>query len=200
MVTGHALTRVCRQPGYSTPGGPGSAGPPAFMTVPTNCAAAAVRKLHVTGAGAAKSYLAASKVGTWTTHTNPSMASGAQAVIDGFDWYVASDRADGRMMHQLERQAVVPLPAGDVNARVDVVLVDGSNLAGRIVLWDGPRFDPSQAPVMACVFAHALASIYPGRSFTTVGLWQARRQQLVEVPYADALSATAQASAIRARM
>ena len=128
------------------------------------------------------------------------MASGARAVVDGLDWYAASNTADGRQMRAVDQEAVVNLPGGAVSARVDVVLSDGNDLAGRIVLWDGPRFDPGMAPVMTCVFAHALASLYPGGSFTTVGLWQARRQQLVEVPYADALAATPAASAVRASM
>jgi hypothetical protein len=170
------------------------------MVAPTTCARAAVRELHTNTAVAAKAYLAGSIVGRWTDHDNPSMASGARAVVDGLDWYAASHTADGRQMRALDQEAIVTLPDGAVSARVDVVLSDGNDLAGRIVLWDGPRFDPSIAPVMTCVFAHALASLYPGGSFTTVGLWQARRQQLVEVPYADALAATPAASAVRASM
>lgn len=199
MISGHELTRACRVPGYRASGA-GSSAPPAFMVVPTTCARAAVRKLHTGSVAAARKYLANSTVGTWTNHANPSMASGARAVVDGLDWYAACDAADGRPVHKLEPEAAVTLPAGDVNARLDVVLVDGPDLAGRVVLWDGPRFDPSQAAVMTAVFAHALVSLYPGRSFTTVGLWQARRQQLVEVPHAAALAAIGAANAVLATM
>ncbi len=128
------------------------------------------------------------------------MASGANAVVDGFDWYVAQDAADGRPIRALDAEALVSLPAGPVSARLDVVLDDGADIAGRVVLWDGPDFDPSVAPVMACAFAHALRALYQGRGFTTVGVWQARRQRLAEVPYAAALAQTTAASAILAKM
>lgn len=168
------------------------------MTVPTTCARAAVRMLHASDATSAKLYLGNSKVGEWTGHTNASMASGAQAVIDGFDWYAARDVADGRPMKLLDASTTVSLPAGSLRARLDVVLDDGADLAGRVVLWDGPDFDPTVAPVMACAFAHALQALYPDRAFTTVGIWQARRQRLVEVPHADALAETSTASGILA--
>jgi hypothetical protein len=170
------------------------------MTVPTTCARAAVRLLHTTGAAAAKAYLAGSKVGLWAGHNNPSMASNNQNVLDGFDWYAAEDANDGRPMTALDARRVVSLQGIDVYARLDVVIQDGTDLAGRVVLWDAPDFDPAGAPVMACAFAHALQTLYPGRGFTTVGIWQARRQRLVEVPHAVALGQTAAAHAILATM
>lgn len=170
------------------------------MTVPTTCARAAVRMLHTTGATPAKLYLGQSKVGHWTGHSNRSMASGSQAVIDGFDWYAREDASDGRPMTALDAKQVVSLQGTAVSARLDVVLDDGPDLAARIVLWDGPDFDPAAAPVMACAFAHALQGLYPARAFTTVGIWQARRQRLVEVPHSAALAATTSASATLASM
>jgi hypothetical protein len=128
------------------------------------------------------------------------MASGASAVIDGFDWYIKQDAADGRQMKDLDVQAVVGLQGGSVSARLDVVLDDGADLAGRVVLWDGPDFNATVAPVMACAFAHALQILYPSRAFSTVGIWQARRQRLIEVPHATALAQTSAASAIFAAM
>jgi hypothetical protein len=199
VANAHQLTRAVRVPGYSPPG-PSDPEPPAFMVAPTTCARAAVRTLHSTGATPAQLYLANSKVGQWTGHSNRSMASGAQAVIDGFDWYAENDAADGRLMKALDRETPVSLPAGTVDARLDVVLDDGTDIAGRVVLWDGPDFTEGDAPVMACAFAHALQALYPRASFSTVGVWQARRQRLVEVPFAAAIAQTAAASAILASM
>lgn len=170
------------------------------MTVPTTCARAAIRVLHKDSAAAARLYLAQSKVGQWVGHSNTSMASGAKNVLDGLDWYIAQDAADGRLMRALDQTTAVTLQGNAVTARLDVVLDDGPDLAGRVVLWDGPDFDPASAPTMACAFAHALQAIYPGRNFTTVGIWQARRQRLVEVPHSAALAQTAAASAILAAM
>jgi hypothetical protein len=170
------------------------------MTVPTTCARAAVRLLHTSSPAAAKLYLGQSKVGQWAAHTNASMASGSQNVLDGFDWYVAQNAADGRQMKFLDQGAVVTLQGNDVNTRLDVVLDDGADIAGRVILWDGPNFDPAIAPVMACAFAHALHALYPARNVTTIGIWQARRQRHVEVPYPSALAQTAAASAILAAM
>jgi hypothetical protein len=170
------------------------------MTVPTTCARAAVRTFHTQGAAAGKLYLGQSKVGQWVSHTNASMASGASNVLDGFDWYVNEDAADGRPMRFLDERTVVSLQGNALDARVDVVLDDGADLAGRVILWDGPDFDPAIAPVMACAFAHALQTLYPTRNFTTVGIWQARRQRLAEVPHSAALAQTAAASAILAAM
>lgn len=199
MATAHQLSRACREPGYEVPG-PTAPEPPAFMTVPVTCARAAVRLLHTGGAAPAKTYLEQSKVGEWTAHSNASMASGARAVVDGLDWYANQDAADGRPMRFLDARTIVSLPAGSVSARLDVVLDDGADLAGRVVLWDGPDFDPGVAPVMASAFALALQGLYPSRSFTSVGIWQARRQRLAEVSYAAALEKTAAASAILASM
>ncbi len=199
MINAHQLSRAVRVPGYTAPG-PSTPPPPPFMTVPTTCARAAVRMFHNSGSAPAKLYLSKSKVGEWTNHSNTSMASGACAVIDGFDWYVERDAADGRSMRVLDAEASVSLPAGTVSTRIDVVLDDGADLAGRVVLWDGPDFNESVAPVIACAFAHALQALYPSRSFTTVGVWQARRQRLVEVPHASAIAGSAAASAILATL
>jgi hypothetical protein len=111
------------------------------MVVPTTNARAAVRMLHTSNAAAAKRYLAGSKVGSWTSHANARMASGARAVVDGFDWYVKSDAADGRMFKDLDKETVVVLPAGSISARLDVVLEDGDDLsvAGR-QFWLGPAW------------------------------------------------------------
>jgi hypothetical protein len=199
VPSAHQLSRACREPGYSPSGSSGEE-PPAYLTVPTTVARCAVRTLHTSGATPAKLYLGNSKVGEWTGHSNRSMASGAEAVIDGFDWYAVQDVADGRPMKALDASTAVSLPAGSLSARLDVVLDDGSALAGRVVLWDGPDFDPAVAPVMACAFALALQALYPSRAFTTVGIWQARRQRSAEVPHAAALAQTAAASAILASM
>jgi hypothetical protein len=128
------------------------------------------------------------------------MASGARAIVDGFDWYVAQDANDGRPMKALDQKAVVSLPAGTLDVRLDVTLDDGGDVAGRVVLWDGPDFAPADAPVMACAFALALQQLYPKATVTTIGIWQARRQRLVEVPYASAVASTAAASTILAMM
>jgi hypothetical protein len=170
------------------------------MTAPTTCARAAVRKLHTEDAASAKAYLAQSKVGEWVGHTNQSMASGARAVVDGFDWYVSRDAGDGRPLKALDREADVSFLSGSVTAKLDVILKDGANVAGRVVLWDGPDFQDDVAPVMACAFAHALHALYPTETITTIGVWQARRQRLVEVPYSAAIAQTAAASAILARI
>jgi hypothetical protein len=170
------------------------------MTVPTTCARSAVRQLHSASAAQAKLYLAQSKVGAWTGHSNPSMASGAQAVVDGLDWYAREDASDGRAMHALDGETVVILQGSPVSVRLDVVLVDGPDLAGRVVLWDGPDFDPASAPVIACAFAHALQGLYPGRNFTTIGVWQARRQRSAEVAHSAALAQTPAAAATLASM
>lgn len=195
MINAHQLSRACREPGYTVPTSPD---PPRFMTVPTTCARAAVRLLHTQGPAAGKRYLGQSKVGEWANHANASMASGARNVLDGFDWYADQEVADGRPMKELDADAVVSLHGNDVAARLDVVLDDGEALAGRVILWDGPDFEPTLGPVMACAFAHALQSRYPARDFTTVGIWQARRQRLVEVPHSAALAKTAAAGAIAA--
>jgi hypothetical protein len=128
------------------------------------------------------------------------MATTNQRVLDGFDWYIQEDSADGRPMHGLDKAAVVNLNGTNVEARLDVVLEDGSDLAGRVVLWDGPRFDATLAPTIACAFAHALTALYPGRNFTTVGVWHARWHYKEEVPHAVALGMTTAAHQILAAM
>jgi hypothetical protein len=118
------------------------------------------------------------------------MATNNQRVLDGFDWYIQEHAADGRPMKHLDEEVVVSLNGTDVGVRLDVVLDDGTDLAARIVFWDGPDFDANLAPTIACAFAHALVSLYPGRNFTTVGVWQARRQYKEEVPHATAIART----------
>jgi hypothetical protein len=156
--------------------------------------------LHNSGETAARNYLAQSKVGQWANHINASMASNNRAILDGFDWYIDQDKADGRTMHALAASAVVTFPAGQVNANIDVVLEDGADLAARIVLWDAPDVDVATAPVIACAFARAMIALYPTRSVTSVGVWQARRQQAVEVAHPVALANTATASQVLATM
>jgi hypothetical protein len=159
-----------------------------------------VRLLHKAGPTEAKSYLAASKVGEWTGHSFRPLASNATAVVNGFEWYASQDAADGRATIDIDKKAVVDLGDGQVEVRLDVVLADGDDLAARAVLWDAPTIAEATGPVVACAFAHALEALYPGRAFTTVGVWQARRQQLVEVPFDTAIAQTAAASAILASM
>jgi hypothetical protein len=198
VVSAHQLSRAVREPGWQADSGTDE--PQPWMVVPTTCARAAVRLLHNRGPNEAKSYLATSKVGEWTGHSHRSLASSATAVVNGFDWYASQDAADGRSTSTLDAKALVDLPAGQIEVRLDVVLDDGDDLAARAVLWDAPTINGAIAPVMACAFAHALEALYPERSFTTVGVWQARRQQLVEVPFDTAISQTAAASAILASM
>jgi hypothetical protein len=153
-------------------------------------AQAAIRTFHTHGAVTARSFLAGSKVGGWSNHERQSMATNNQRVLDGLDWYIQEDAADGRPMNELDQSVVVNLNGTGVTTRLDVVLDDGADLAARIVFWDGPDFDANLAPTIACVFAHALVGLYPGRDFTTVGIWQARRQYKEEVPHAAALART----------
>ena len=159
-----------------------------------------MRLLHTEGADVARTYLAQSKVGEWISHENRSMASGANAVIDGFNWYIKNDAADGRTLRALDQETGISLPSGPVVARLDVVLDDGTDIAGRVVLWDGPDFDDASAPVMAYSFAAALQQLYPTKVVTTIGIWQARRQRLAEIPYAIAIAQAAAADAILARL
>lgn len=198
MITGHQLGRACREPGFSPP--PPDPDPPIYLILPTTLAQAAVRMHHKQGAAAAKQYLARSKVGDWANHQRPSMATNNQRVLDGFDWYVQEDAADGRPMKDLDRDAVVSLHGINVDATIDVALGDGSGVAGRVVLWDGPDFDALLAPTIACVFAHALQAIFPSQNYTTIGIWQARRQYREEVPFASALGSTAAAHKVLAAM
>jgi hypothetical protein len=128
------------------------------------------------------------------------MATSNSRVLDGFDWYVQEHAADGRPVKDLDRSAVVDLQGIDVDARIDVVLEDGTGVAGRIVFWDGPDFDAALAPTIACVFAHALQALYPGQTYTTIGIWQARRQYREEVPFASAMGRSAAAHKVLAAM
>ena len=199
MVSAHQLSRAVREPGWRAAAD--GEQPQPWMVVPTTCARAAVRLLHNTGPDQAKSYLAASKVGEWTGHAHPSLASSATAVVNGFDWYAGRDAADGRATSTLDPAVLVNLPGGQIKVRLDVVLADGEDLAARAVLSELlPTLNEATAPVMACAFAHALEALYPGRTFTTVGVWQARRQQFVEVSFHAAIAQTAAASAILASM
>jgi hypothetical protein len=198
VATAHQLSRAVREPGWQPEDGDEE--PKPWMVVPTTCGRAAVRVLHNEGPSEAKSYLAKSKVGQWTGHSFKPLASNATAVVNGFEWYASQDAADGRATSALDKKTLVDLPDGQVEVRLDVVLADGDDLAARAVLWDAPTMTEDAGPVMACVFAHALEALYPGRSFTTVGVWQARRQQLVEVPFDAAMAQTSAASAILASM
>jgi hypothetical protein len=198
VVSAHQLSRAVREPGWQPEDGDEE--PKPWMVVPTTCGRAAVRVLHNSGPSEARSYLAKSKVGEWTGHYFKPLASNATAVVNGFEWYAAQDAADGRATSVLDRKALVVLPDGQVEVRVDVVLADGDALAARAVLWDAPTITEDAGPVMACAFAHALKTLYPESDFTTVGVWQARRQQLVEVPFDTAIAQTAAASAILASM
>jgi hypothetical protein len=145
-------------------------------------------------------YLRQSKVGDWANHPHTSTATNNQRVLDGFGWYVQADAAHGRPVKGLDETAIVTLGGIDVETRIDVVLDDGNDLAGRVVLWDGPEFDPTKAETIACPFAYALQALYPGRGYTTIGVWQARRQYAVEVPHAAAMAATPAAIRILAAM
>lgn len=158
------------------------------MVAPTTCARAAVRLHHEHGGSSGIDYLAASVVGKWQSHDNPSMASNASAVIAGMTWYVNRDAEDGRTAHKVAEELVVEVGGHAVPLRLDVVLNDGEQLAGRMILWDGPDFEEASAALIACPFALALAATYPDDAFTTVGVWQARRQHLVEVDFASAVN------------
>ncbi len=170
------------------------------MVVPTTLARAAVRTLHVAGAARARAELAAGKVGQWAAHQNPSMASGNSNVIAGLDAYIAEAARDGRAHLRFDATSVVRLPSRAIEARVDVVLDDRGDVAGRVVLWDGPDFDPADAPVMAAVYAKALEQLYPGRVITTIGIWQARRQRFEEVDFASAVAQLPAADTVAARV
>lgn len=105
-------------------------------------------------------------------------------------WYVAQDVADGRPVHSVGEETVIEVEEHLVPLRLDVVLRDGEQLAARLILWDGPDFEDADAPLIACPFALALEATYPGETFTTVGVWQARRQHRVEVEFAAAAAST----------
>jgi hypothetical protein len=175
--------------------------PPPYLTVPTTLARTAVRKFHRQGEAVAKQYLASSKVGSWANHpTSSSMATNNTRVLDGLDWYIQEDKADGRAMNALDATAIVTIQGIDVETRIDVVLDDGNGLAGRVVFWDGPDFDAATAQTIACPYAFALEALYPGATYTTIGVWQARRRYSVEVPHGDALGSVTAAGQVLAGM
>jgi hypothetical protein len=166
------------------------------MVAPTSCAQAAVRIMHRRGAEPARTYLAESVVGEWANHANASMASNARAVLAGFDWYIEHAETDGRSMAALDRSIAVTLDAGGIMVRLDVVLEDGDGLGARVILWDAPHLDEAAARTSVYPFAVALATLFPGQRYTSIGVWQARRQELVEVPHAEALAQRAAANTV----
>jgi hypothetical protein len=172
-----------------------------FLMLPTVLARTAVRTFHKQGATVAKAYLANSKVGEWANHPKASMATNNTRILDGFDWYVQEDMAHGRSMKGIDETAIVTIQGIDVETQIHVVLDEGNgSVGGRVVLWDGPDFDATSAPTIACVYAHALHKVYPSATYTTIGVWQGRRQYRIEVPHATAIAKTATAAQILAGM
>lgn len=186
MNTATELSRKVRVPGYRAPA-PGSEPPPAYLGVPVTVARKAVNLYHQSGAATARSYLRASKVGQWSNHTNPSMATSNSNVLSGFEAYIAADRADGRHVVGLAQYTVLTWPAGPLKVRLDMILGDGDDLGARTVLWDGPDLEEAQALLIAAPYASALRQLQPERTLTTIGVWQARRQSYFEVPISGAL-------------
>lgn len=186
MNTANELSRKVRVPAYRGPAA-GSEPPPAYLSVPVTVARKAVNLYHQGGAVEARSYLRASKVGQWSNHTNPSMATSNGNVLSGFDAYIAADRADGRPVAALAQHTVLIWPAGPLKVRLDVVLADGDGLGARTVFWDGPALDEGQALLVAVPYAFALRQLHPSRTLTTIEVWQARRQTYFEVPISGAL-------------
>ena len=174
--------------------------PPAFMVAPTTCARAAVRRFHEIGSAEARDYLTQSVVGRWLDHDNPSMASNARAVLAGFDWYVVTALADGRPTSALNATSRIVLGSGHLDVRLDLVIEDDGAVAGRGIFWDGPMFDPGSAAVSAYAFAAALEALYPDRTFASIGIWQARRQQRFEIAFSDALAQRAAVTALYERL
>lgn len=199
MVTALQMARQIRRP---SPGMPATAAgqPPVFMTLPTTIARKAIKLYHQKGAVASRKYVRASKLASWAQHTNASMATGARNVIDGLDAYYVADRVDGRTMESLGRTAVVQLPSGPVKVLVDVVLEDGSALAARAVFWDGPDFQPAQAPLLAAVYSAAMSQLYPERKISSIGIWQGRRQTRAEISFRAAQAQLANANRIRSAL
>jgi hypothetical protein len=184
MITAANVSRAIRQPGYRLPSVLDE--PPVFMVLPTTIARRAVRAFHEKGATAAITYVSESKLGEWANHTNPSMASGARNVINGVVEYTKAATADGRKNVRLDQKTVVKLKAGPVEVSIDVVLADGNDIAGRVVMWDGPDFEPEDAPLIAAVYSQGLQQLYPKRTITSIGVWQGRRQSRAEVAFGDA--------------
>lgn len=198
MISAHQLAREIREPGSGTPS---QSDPPAFLAAPTTIARKAVRIHHSQGSQEACRYIRSSVLGRWTGHTNPSMASNARNTIAGLDNYVAGDAADGRALLGLDEETVVVLAGGPVRVRFDVVLDDdGDRVAGRIVLWDGPDFTDDEAATIASVYAIALPRLHPDRVVTTIGIWQARRDHIVELPMRAAMAKRSDLEQIRRRL
>jgi hypothetical protein len=194
MVTAANISRAIRQPGYKVPSVLEE--PRVFMVLPTTIARRAVRVFHEDGATAAIAYVSESKLGEWANHTNPSMASGARNTINGVVEYTKAATADGRKMVDLNRKTVVKLKSGPVKVSIDVVLADGDDIAGRVVMWDGPDFESEDAPLIAAVYAQGLQQLYPKRTITSIGVWQGRRQSRAEVTFRDAQAQLKKASRI----
>lgn len=129
-------------------------------------------------------------------HDHPSLASSSRAVLAGLDWYIDAAREDGRQHVGFDVTQVVQLPGGDVSVRLDLVLEHDGLLAARTVLWDAPALDAAMASVSAYSFAAALAALNPGRSFSTIGIWQSRRRQQFEIGHDEALAQREAASAV----
>lgn len=108
----------------------------------------------------------------------------------GFSWYVTQDASDGRPHVSLGEETIAKIGDHFLPVRLDVVLQDDADVAARIVLRDGPDFLDADAPLIACPFALGLEVLYPDATFSTVGIWQTRRQHLVEVVHADAVTRT----------
>lgn len=194
MITAANISRAIRQPGYKLPSVLEE--PPVFMVLPTTIARRSVRAFHDDGAAAAIAYVSGSKLGEWASHTNPSMASGAQNTINGVVEYTKAAAADGRKMVDLDPKTVVNLKSGPVEVSIDVVLADGNDIAGRIVMWDGPDFASEDAPLIAAVYSQGLQQLYPKRNITSIGVWQGRRQTRAEVAFRDAQAQLKKASRI----
>lgn len=62
--------------------------------------------------------------------------------------------------------------------------------------WDAPHLDRVSATTGAYPFAVALTTLFPDERYASVGIWQARRQELVEVSHAKALAQRAAANAV----
>jgi hypothetical protein len=124
------------------------------------------------------------------------MASGARNVINGVVEYTKAATADGRMKVDLDQKTVVKLKAVPVEVSIDVVLADGDDIAGRVVMWDGPDFEPEDAPLIAAVYSQGLRQLYPKKTITSIGVWQGRRQSRAEVAFGDAQAQLRKASRV----
>lgn len=199
MLTGHEFSRACRVPGYHIR--PANApAPPAFLVAPTTCAQRAIRLYHSAGAARARAFLVdESVVGRWANHRRQSMATNAQRVIDGLDWYIHVTSNDIRAVVALDHRQEVTMGSGAIAARIDVVLEDRNELTGRVLLWDGPRFTEDSAMVASYVFAAAMQATYGTKVVRDIEIFQARRQQSVVVPFQAAFEQRRSAEAVLAR-